>query len=171
MEDGEVTFQEGDDPNGCNNESSFNELSRDFERTPYHWDATKNAGFSDADKTWLPVSEKYLETNLAAENVDDVDSHYHVYQQLLKLRQLKAFKSGKMKVVAVSRNILAYSRMVKGFDPYVVLFNLGTSSSETVNLADVFGFVAENVEVILSSVGSSFTKGYQKNIYTYIFLI
>lgn len=159
MENGEVTFEQGDDPNGCKNETSFNDLSRDFERTPYHWDTSKNAGFSDADKTWLPVSAKYLETNLAAENIEDAESHYHIYQDLLKLRQQEPFKSGKTKIVAVSHNVLAYSASLQDFDPYVVILNLGDSSSEFVNVTNIFKFNTERIEVILSSVNSSFSKG------------
>lgn len=159
MENSELTFEEGDDLNGCKNETTFNELSRDFARTPYHWDTTKNAGFSDADKTWLPVSDKYLQTNLAVEDVDGVDSHYHVYQEVIQLRQNQPFISGKMKVVAVSDNTLAFSRTLPGYDPYVVIINLRANFVEVLNVTSVFGFNCDRIEVILSSSNSSFSNG------------
>lgn len=158
MEDGEVTYEEGDDPSGCKNETSFNELSRDFERTPYHWDSTKNSGFSESDKTLLPVSMKYLETNLADESVEGSNSHYHVYQELLRLRQREPFKSGGLKIVAVSSDVLAISRTLQGYDPHIIIFNLG-SNSNVFNLSEVFSFTTERIEVILSSTDSSFSKG------------
>lgn len=158
MEDGEVCFDECKDPYGCKDETSFRQASRDFERTPYQWNGNKNAGFSDGNETWLPVSKKYLETNLLNENVEGDDSHYHMYQELLKLRQHEPFKNGNLKIFAVSDDVLAFSRTLEGHEPYVIVINFGTNA-ERLNLVDIFSFTSENVEVILSSSGSALTKG------------
>ena len=42
-------------------------FSRDNARTPMQWNDKKNAGFSSAEKTWLPVNENYLEVNAEVE--------------------------------------------------------------------------------------------------------
>lgn len=67
---------------------SVPEHGRDRCRTPMHWDAAKNAGFSTAnsDKLWLPIAENYKEKNVAAE-LDDPRSHLALYRKLLQLRR------------------------------------------------------------------------------------
>lgn len=66
QEDGEVTWDQGTDPSACNGlREDFEAVSRDFERTPFHWDNTTFAGFTSGSSTWLPVSVKYKQNNLA----------------------------------------------------------------------------------------------------------
>ncbi len=60
-------------------------FSRDNARTPMQWSAEKNSGFSDAEKTWLPVNENYLEVNAAAEEKNS-DSVLNWYRKLSKFR-------------------------------------------------------------------------------------
>lgn len=159
QEDGEVSFDECSDPPACVSEEAFYSIGRDFERTPFQWDDTKNAGFSTANKTWLPVSEKYKETNLKAqEGVEK--SHYGVYKRLLELRRADAFRKSKRP------NVQTVNEEVFGFavgdeeDRYVVLLNIG---DETVNvdLGDVFeeakGF--RNARVVVASVNSLLEVG------------
>lgn len=56
--------------------------SRDPCRTPYHWDNSTNAGFSTANRTWLPVAEDYKEINLAKQK-EDARSHFKVHSDKL----------------------------------------------------------------------------------------
>jgi alpha-glucosidase len=58
---------------------------RDGERTPMQWDTTRNAGFSTADKTWLPVPPSYKTRNVAVEEKDP-NSILTFYKQLISLR-------------------------------------------------------------------------------------
>ncbi|KAI8429209.1 hypothetical protein MSG28_007739 [Choristoneura fumiferana] len=79
MTDGFVSWEETVDPQACNTDDPINyaKSSRDPNRTPYHWDASKNAGFSDTDgKTWLPIASNYKTVNLANEMANS-RSHYH----------------------------------------------------------------------------------------------
>ena len=41
----------------------------------------KNAGFSEADKTWLPVNKNYVDVNVETENADP-KSHLSVYKEV-----------------------------------------------------------------------------------------
>lgn len=47
-----ISWEDTKDPAACNtNRNVYMDFSRDPERTPFQWDDTKNAGFSNADKT------------------------------------------------------------------------------------------------------------------------
>lgn len=59
--------------------------SRDHSRMPFPWDDTKNAGFSDADRTWLPVNPNYPEINAEKEQADP-DSLWNWYREMFRLR-------------------------------------------------------------------------------------
>ena len=62
------------------------EKGRDGERTPMQWDTSKNAGFSTADKTWLPVPASYKQRNVAVQEKNP-DSILNFYKQLISLRR------------------------------------------------------------------------------------
>ncbi|XP_066245462.1 maltase 1-like [Euwallacea similis] len=86
QEDGAVTCEEGQDPRAIDDCSTYNQRSRDFERTPFQWDNTTNAGFNTGAKPWLPVSSKYVDTNLESE-INQENSHYDVYKQMAHLKE------------------------------------------------------------------------------------
>jgi alpha-glucosidase len=62
------------------------EKGRDGERTPMQWDADKDAGFSTAARTWLPIPPSYTSVNVAAEEKDP-NSLLHWYEQLIALKK------------------------------------------------------------------------------------
>ena len=62
------------------------EKGRDGERTPMQWTGTKNAGFSSATKTWLPIPPSFTNTNVAVESADP-QSLLTWYRDLIKLRR------------------------------------------------------------------------------------
>ncbi|KAF5284654.1 hypothetical protein FQR65_LT13485 [Abscondita terminalis] len=129
MENGEVSWDQGWDPQGCNgNPEDWEKNSRDFERTPYQWDDSVNAGFNEGFKTWLPVSSKYTTVNLAAQLTNDLKSHYRIYQELVKLRQTDTLKFGDLKTIALSSNVLVIVRNLQGNSSYVVVVNVGGDS-------------------------------------------
>ncbi len=59
--------------------------SRDNARTPMQWDDKANAGFTDAKEPWYQLNPNYTKIN-AKEELQDDDSVFYYYQQLIKLR-------------------------------------------------------------------------------------
>src|SRR5215831_10151097 len=103
------------------------EKGRDGERTPMQWDTSKDAGFSTADHTWLPIPPSAAESNVAVESRDP-HSVFSFYKRLLELREtepaLQNMRYGSY--VSLDRD-----------DPYVLAFlrkNLGTGDSVLVVL-------------------------------------
>ena len=70
--------------------------SRDFARTPVQWDATKNAGFSEA-KPWFYVNSNYPYINVAQQE-NDPDSILNFYRKAIALRKrLSCVRDGNYK--------------------------------------------------------------------------
>lgn len=59
--------------------------SRDNARTPFQWDDTEQAGFTNG-KPWIMVNPNFTEIN-AAGQLEDPDSVFHYYQKLIRLRK------------------------------------------------------------------------------------
>ncbi len=71
--------------------------ARDSARTPVQWSAEKNAGFSDAETTWISVNSNYTWLN-ARQQEDDPDSILNFYRKAVKLRkQLSCVRHGEYK--------------------------------------------------------------------------
>lgn len=93
--------------------SIVNYYSRDNARTPFQWDRSENAGFTNG-KPWLSVNPKYKEINLEAQ-IDDDSSVFSHYKKLIRLRKNPEYKDtiiyGKFEEAFSDRhNIMAYYR-------------------------------------------------------------
>lgn len=98
------------DPAACNsNPKIYEQFTRDPERTPFQWNDEKNAGFSTADKTWLPVADNYKEVNVRKENSDE-KSHLKVYKSLKELRETATLQDGQTKYAALGQQVVAIAR-------------------------------------------------------------
>ncbi|KPI94589.1 putative maltase H [Papilio xuthus] len=157
MVDGYISWEETVDPRGCNTDDPINYWieSRDPERTPFQWNAEKNAGFSSADKTWLPVAEGYETLNVEVQKAAQT-SHLNVYKALAQLRTEPAFRHGRYDSVALNSDVFAFERWHEGVS-YVTVINF---KDKTYNLdLTYFEHVAEQLEVVIQSVHSPKNTG------------
>ena len=89
-------------------------VTRDNARTPFQWDDSENAGFTDG-KPWLMVNPKYKYINLASQ-INDSDSVFNFYKELMSLRKNPKYESTLVygdfsPYKSEQKNLLAYSRV------------------------------------------------------------
>ncbi|MBB5342435.1 glycoside hydrolase family 13 protein [Tunturibacter empetritectus] len=94
---------------------------RDGERTPMQWNDSKNAGFSTAAATWLPVAPNYKTVNVAIESPDH-ESMLNWYKRLIELRRTNpALYAGSMTVLNPNEEVLSYLRQGPPGKPSVLV--------------------------------------------------
>ncbi|HEL0762148.1 TPA: alpha-glucosidase [Streptococcus equi subsp. zooepidemicus] len=98
-------------------------VGRDNARTPMQWSSQKNAGFSTADQTWLPVNPNHQEINVA-NALANPDSVFYTYQKLIQLRQTQDWLvEADYQLLQTSDKVFAYKRQL-GRETYLVVVNL-----------------------------------------------
>lgn len=133
----DISFEDSDDPQARQtNETVYMLYSRDPVRTPFQWDDTKWAGFSNTTgRTWLPVHENYKTLNLKAQKEAE-KSTFKVYKSLIELRNKNhVLQIGGYQSKAVTEDIFGFIRTLRGHHTIAVFINLGGET--TVSLEDL----------------------------------
>lgn len=118
------------------------EKGRDGERTPMQWNASVDAGFSNAKSTWLPISPDYKTVNVAAEE-QRPDSILNYYKALIRVRKENPeLREGDfVSVDEKNDNVLSYLRRASDGRAVLIALNF-TPSPQTVH----FDFRPQQVE-------------------------
>lgn len=128
------------------------EKGRDGERTPMQWDNSKDAGFSTASSTWLPVASNYTTVNVKTEEADP-NSLLNWYKKLIQLRRdVPALKDGSMSMLdTTNSNVLSYLRKgPAGKESIVVAMNF-TAEPQTISFdLSSQGITGDTVKTVLS---------------------
>jgi glycosidase len=97
-------------------------LNRDEVRTPMQWNGEKNAGFSSAPKTWLPVHPNYEAVNVEKESRDE-NSLLNAVRSILKIRKEQAaLREGNlMWLDNLPGGVLGYTRQTEENEIAIVL--------------------------------------------------
>lgn len=100
-------------------------INRDEVRTPMQWDGTAHAGFSQGDRTWLPVHPDYPSVNVQRQR-GDAGSLLETLRSLLKVRREEpVLQEGSLALIdGLPAAVLGYRRT--GSDgELAVLLNFG----------------------------------------------
>ncbi|KAF7393744.1 hypothetical protein HZH68_010563 [Vespula germanica] len=142
----DISWEDTQDPQACNaGKDKYQSRSRDPNRTPFQWDYTKNAGFSNGNRTWLPVHENYKTLNLLDQMNGTQQSLYKIYRSLIRLRNTsRALQQGDLKMKVLKFNtdycynceLLAISREVPG-ETVSLLMSFSPAVQLPIHLKDV----------------------------------
>ena len=131
MTDGRIPYKDGLDPIAKKN-SSFpriltdiagETLNRDDVRTPMQWNDQRHAGFSNAQKTWLPLNGDYQTKNVSSQSTNP-NSLLNVVKRLNDFRNNNSqIKSGSLALenAFCTKDLLCFQRTENGKDLWVIL--------------------------------------------------
>jgi alpha-glucosidase len=128
------------------------EKGRDGERTPMQWNDSKDAGFSTAAVTWLPVAPNYPTVNVQTEQ-GEPDSLLNWHEHLIAMRKNDpTLRDGKQ--VMLDKNnasVLSYVRESVGGNPAIAVALNFTGEQQTVNLEpETVGIAGKTVKTLLT---------------------
>jgi glycosidase len=138
-------------------------LNRDDVRTPMQWDSTRNAGFSTAGRTWLPVNGDFQKINVAQEQKSAV-SLLNFIKSIMALRNsMPVFSRGSLELLpkGLPAGVLGYKRKL-GDSEVIVLLNFSGSAKliqvqgefkSALSIHEADGFDDTTAKVTLSPYG------------------
>ncbi|XP_065224380.1 maltase A2-like [Planococcus citri] len=130
-------------------------VHRDHFRLPMQWDDSLNAGFTSAEKPWVPLHPGYWKLNVEAQK-QQKDSTLNFFKELTSLRKIETFKYGGLKFYTISKWILAFTRTYRQ-SKYLVVLNLGMDS----NIVDLHSGI-DDLPATLTVAAASPNSGYKK---------
>lgn len=138
---------------------------RDGERTPMQWDSARNAGFSAAAATWLPVGPDYKSVNVAAET-NSPASLLTYYRTLILLRkQNAALRDGDLRIVdAANPDVLSFLRTANGSTVLVALNCSNAPKTVVFNSSDP-EFAGRTLAPLVQSFPASGQPATLENLY------
>lgn len=139
MMDFDLSWEDTVDPAACQTSKEvYQQYTRDPARTPFQWDNTTNAGFTNHSKPWLPVSPAYQTVNVQTEEQASW-SHLKLFKALMKLRDGSDFRNCHYQTAVLGNNSFAILRtgLAQQSEVWVTVVNLANSTS-TVNVAQLF---------------------------------
>ncbi|AOR24823.1 alpha-glucosidase [Clostridium taeniosporum] len=150
---------------GFREEEAFeiiNKYSRDNARTPFHWNDSKNAGFTDGEP-WLKVNENYKLIN-AESQINDENSVFTFYKKLINLRKSDEFKDaiiyGEFKpILEEYDNIFAFYR--KGEDKNIMIIANYQRDEQEIEMPSYKNVLINNYETVNAEENKLKLQGYQ----------
>ncbi|MGV8938450.1 MAG: alpha-glucosidase [Allorhizobium sp.] len=122
LTEADIAFEDLQDPYGIQFWPEFK--GRDGCRTPMVWDAqARQAGFSTAEKTWLPIPVEHSIRSVNVQYGDEASVLEHYRRFLAFRRQHPAFAKGGISFLPPEGSVLGYTRTL-GNETVLCLFNM-----------------------------------------------
>ncbi|KAF0752121.1 maltase A3-like isoform X1, partial [Aphis craccivora] len=133
------------------------DYDRETGRTPFQWDSSPQAGFSNKTKTWMPINKNYVTLNVKSEMAAR-RSHLKIFKEIVNLRELEIFRTGNLEFYEISKYVFAFSRSDNFFKTYFIVINLG-SELENINLKKFKKILSPKMIVKMSSLYAEQNNG------------
>ena len=139
--------------------TAINAKGRDNARTPMQWRDAPNAGFTTS-QPWMRVNPNYHPINVAAA-LDDPDSIFYTYQQLIRLRhENDVIVNGRFEAIQnLAPAVMAYYRVL-GDTRWLVVVNL-SEKKQPLDLNDQLEKTIVTNDVPLQSLTDQTLQPYQ----------
>lgn len=125
LQQGSVAFEELQDPYGIEFWPEYQ--GRDGCRTPMAWqNDNRNGGFSDAERSWLPVAPEHLGLSVAAQEEDPYAVLHHYRRAIALRKEHPTFAKGRQTDLKAEGNVLTFERR-DDVSRYFVAANLSDS--------------------------------------------
>ncbi len=122
LPEAELAFEDLRDPYGIRFWPAFK--GRDGCRTPMPWEAAKaHAGFTGAEKSWLPVPYEQAALSVDTQEADAASVLLHYRETLAFRKQHPALIDGDMDFLGTNQDLLAFTRTKAG-EKLLFVFNL-----------------------------------------------
>ncbi|XP_049539229.1 maltase A3-like [Anopheles darlingi] len=156
MHDVDISWADTQDPAACQlTPETYQEGTRDPARTPFQWDNTANAGFTNASvKPWLPLADDFQTVNVKVQQETSGNSHLKVFKELMDLRGTTALVWGSYKSQVLGNNVFAIVRSFPNDKrTYLVLTNI-SPQAETIDATVMDGTLPEHMVYRIVGVSS-----------------
>ncbi len=147
LTEADISYEDIVDPYGREFWPNFK--GRDGCRTPMVWQANaRNAGFSSAERTWLPIPVGHTELAVDTQTGSNDSTLYFYRSMIQKRRENPALSSGTLELVDAPEGVLAFYRQ-KGDKRLLCAFNM-TDDAHVLPLQDIteFGTVLVSERVV-----------------------
>ncbi|XP_035789993.1 maltase A3-like [Anopheles albimanus] len=156
MHDVDISWADTQDPAACQlTPETYQDGTRDPARTPFQWDDTANAGFTNASvKPWLPLADDFRTVNVKVQQETSGNSHLKVFKELMALRGTTALVWGSYKSQVLGNNVFAIVRSFPNDKrTYLVLTNI-SPQAETIDATVMDGTLPEHMVYRIVGVSS-----------------
>ncbi len=151
LTEGAISFEQIQDPYGKTFWPEFK--GRDGCRTPMAWEVNApNAGFSSANRTWLPVDPAHVALAAHKGGSDNPETLIDDYRRFIGLRHThEALRSGSIRILDSAGDVLAFERQC-ATETVLCVFNFGATPAS-------FALPSHTEAEVVATVAASLDHG------------